>query len=399
MDSGRRGALLVRYDEIGLKGGNRAHFERLLQQNLELALAGAPGLRVQRIRGRVLVRAQADPEQLAQAAARVFGIVSLSSAVETGRSLEEILEAAVERAGRALREEFGGREQVPFRVAANRADKTFPHTSMEVERWLGGRLLEQFPQLAVDLARAQLKVEVDIRHEGVWVFAGRHAGPGGLPVGSMGRALGLLSGGLDSPVAAWLAMRRGLRLELATFYSFPHVGPQFREKALRIGAHLSRWLGRAILHVVPFAAAQEAIRDHCPESYRTVLYRRAMHRIAAQLGRRRRCYAVVTGECLGQVASQTLENLALIEEASDLPVLRPLITYDKQEIIALARRIGTYELSTLPAPDSCTVFQPAAPVIHGKLEEVRAAESALDLQTLTWAAIQGTERLYLPEHR
>lgn len=394
-ESARIGAVLVRYDEIGLKGGNRDAFERRLQENLLRALAGTPDLQVRRLRGRVLLRGAAHPEQLAAAASRVFGVTSVSAAVETARDLEAIAASAEELTARALREDFAGGPRVPFRVAVNRADKTFPLRGMEIERRLGERLLRSFPTLQVNLSAPALRLEVDLRPEGTWVFAGRRPGPGGLPVGSVGRALCLLSGGIDSPAAAWLAMRRGLRLEFAGFYSFPYVGPQWREKLRRIVALLSAWQGRTILHLVPFAAVQEAIRDRGPDRYRTLLYRRSMHRIAHQLARRRRCYALVTGENLGQVASQTLANLGLIEQASELPVLRPVITYDKQEIIRLARQIGSYELSLLPATDACTVFQPEQPILHGKLEEVQAAEAGLDLEALTWDALRRTERLYL----
>lgn len=391
------GALLVRYDEISLKGGNRGLFERLLRQNLERALRGTPGLRVQRIHGRLLVRAAAPPGRLAGAAARVFGVASLSAALEVGRDPEEMYRAAHELTRSALRHEFAGLERVPFRVAVNRADKTFPRRAQDLEREFGRRLLEACPALQVQLDAPLLAVEIDIRHEGQWVFAGRLPGPGGLPVGSLGRAMCLLSGGIDSPVAAWLAMKRGLRLEFASFYSFPHVGPQYREKILRLVQHLSEWHGPSVLHLVPFAPLQEAIRDRCPPAYRTVLYRRAMHRIAAQLAHRRRCHALVTGESLGQVASQTLENMALIEAAADLPVLRPVVTCDKQEIVARARQIGSYELSLLPAPDGCTVFQPDHPVLHGTRDEAAAAEAALDLEALTWDAIRRTERRHFPE--
>jgi thiamine biosynthesis protein ThiI len=213
----------------------------------------------------------------------------------------------------------------------------------------------------------------------------------------MGRVHCLLSGGIDSPVAAWLCMKRGMRVEFVSFYSFPHVGPQSREKMIKLAAELSKWQPRTVLHMVPFADYQTAIRDHCPEPYRTILYRRAMQRIASRIAFRRKGKALVTGESVGQVASQTLENMRVIEDASDLPVLRPLVTYDKVEAIALARKIGTYELSTLPAPDCCTVFQPESPIIYGRVAEAQQAESALDIDSLTTEALKGTERIQFPE--
>jgi len=388
---------VIRYHELGLKGGNRAYFEKRLVENLRHALRGTPELRISRIRGRILVRAGVPVGRLAATAARVFGISSLSPAAECAPLLEDIAATAERVVERALSTHFLGRGEVPFRVSTNRALKSFPGTSQRIDAELGGRLLARFPVLRVDLHHPALELEVDLREEGTWVFAERLPGPGGLPCGVMGRGLCLLSGGIDSPVAAWLSMKRGLRVDFVSFYSFPHVGPQTREKILRQAKLLARWQPRCELHIVPFTAFQEAIRDSCPAPYRTVLYRRAMQRIASRIGSRRKAKALITGESVGQVASQTLENLALIEEASRLPVLRPLVTYDKQETIALARRIGSYEISVLPAPDCCTVFQPSHPVIHGRLDEALAAETALDLDTLVRDAVRGAERLHFPE--
>jgi thiamine biosynthesis protein ThiI len=213
----------------------------------------------------------------------------------------------------------------------------------------------------------------------------------------MGRGFCLLSGGIDSPVAAWEAMKRGIRVEFVSFYSFPHVGPQTREKIIRIATELAKWQPTTVLHIAPFAPYQEAIRRLCPEAYRTVLYRRAMQRIAGRIAGRRKGKAIITGESVGQVASQTLENMAVIQEASRLPVLRPLVTHDKQETITKARRIGTYDLSNLPAPDCCTVFQPESPIIYGKLADALEAEKAIDLDVLTYDAFKGVERIHISE--
>jgi thiamine biosynthesis protein ThiI len=391
------GALIVRYHEIGLKGGNRAFFERKLCENLKAALAGLPRVRTQRIRGRILVRADAPAERMVGPVSRVFGVASLSPAVEIEPDLEQMAATGAELLRRAVQREFAGREAVRFRVRVNRADKGFPMRSQLVERELADRVLPGFPQLCVDLRSPELSLEVDLRQEGTWVFAGRIPGPGGLPVGVMGRVVCLLSGGIDSPVAAWLAMKRGMRVDFVSFYSFPHVGPQTREKLIRQVENLSRWQPTSRLTIVPFAGIQERIRDACPPSYRTVLYRRMMQRIATKVAHRSNAKALVTGESVGQVASQTLENMAVIEHASGLPVLRPLVTMDKHETIALARRIGTYETSNLPAPDCCTVFQPDHPVIHGTLEEALAAEAPLDTDQLMMDAVRGAERLRFPE--
>ena len=415
-------ALLIRYGEIGLKGGNRPLFEQALVRNLRQALADAPDLRIQRLRGRMLVTSAMPAAELALDAQKVFGVTSVSPATEVAPTVEAILNAALQCTENALRVDFGGslqavpdadadaltegegegegagegaqvervcagtKEPVRFRVTVNRAYKRFPVTSYDFAPQVAAHVLPRTGGMKVDLSNPQLELEIDIRQEGAWVFARRLKGPGGLPVGTMGRVHCLLSGGIDSPVAAWLCMKRGMK-----------VGPQSREKIIQLADKLAEWQPNTVLHMVPFADYQTAIRDHCPEPYRTILYRRAMQRIASRIAQRRKGKALVTGESVGQVASQTLENMRVIEEASHYPVLRPLVTYDKVEAVALARKIGTYELSTLPAPDCCTVFQPESPVIYGRLADAIEAESALDLDTLTRDALKGTERIHFPQ--
>ena len=389
--------IVVRYGEISLKGANRSWFERQLMANLKDALRGVPGVEVRRSRGRMFVRADQPAAAWAERAARVFGVESVSPATRVEAEPGALAAAAVEQVAEVLASDFQRPGEVRFRVRVNRADKRFPMSSADLERAIAHQVMPRNPRLKVDLAHAELSLEVDLRDDGCWMFAHRLAGPGGLPVGTVGRAMCLLSGGIDSPVAAWQTMKRGVRVELVSFYSFPYVGPQTREKIVRLAECLAAWQPITQLHLVPFADYQVAIRDHCPAAYRTVLYRRAMQRIATHLAFGRKCRALVTGESLGQVASQTMSNLATIEEASGMPVLRPLIGLDKQEIIARARAIGSYRLSSLPAPDCCTVFQPESPVLHGQVHEARAAEEALDLETLTKDAVRGTERLKFPE--
>jgi|TARA_B100000959_G_scaffold136032_2_gene142940 thiamine biosynthesis protein ThiI len=389
--------LIVRYHEIALKGGNRAMFEKRLDQNLQSALSSFSRVSVRRIRGRMLVQSDTPASRMASAAAKVFGVSSISAAVETEPDLDAIGESARAQVGKILERHYQGRDLVRFRVTSNRADKRFPLSSTEMNGQIGGRILPEFPCLKVSLNDPEVEVEVDLRPEGTWVFSERFRGPGGLPVSSTGRALSLLSGGIDSPVASWLSMKRGMRVDFVSFYSFPHVGPQTRDKIIRQVENLMKWQPRAMLHIVPFAPIQEAIRDFCPATYRTVLYRRAMQRIASKIAKRTKCKVLITGESVGQVASQTLNNLSVIEEASYVPVLRPLITFDKQETIDLAQKIGTFETSNLPAPDCCTVFQPEHPVIYGQIEEAHAAEGPLDLDSLCATAVRETERLHFPE--
>ncbi len=390
-------ALIVRYHEIALKGGNRAMFEKRLERNLRVALKDFDNVQVRRIRGRMLVHADASPSRIEAAAARVFGLSNISTAWEVEPDFAAIAERGKELISEALETQCVGLKEVPFRVSVNRACKAFPHTSIECEREIGNLVVPQFDKLRVNLNAPVLELEVDIRDEGTWVFSGRKPGQGGLPVGVMGRVMCLLSGGIDSPVAAWLSMKRGMRVDFVSFYSYPHVGPRTRDKVIQQVENLAKWQPQSTLHIVPFTEIQEAIRDNCPASYRTVLYRRAMQRIATKLAFRGKSKALITGESVGQVASQTLENIRVIEEASGLPVLRPLVTYDKQEAIDLAIKIGTFETSNLPAPDCCTVFQPEHPVIYGRIEEALAAEAELKLEDMSMDAVRATERLHIPE--
>jgi thiamine biosynthesis protein ThiI len=251
---------------------------------------------------------------------------------------------------------------------------------------------EHEARLLVDLSRPELELEVDLRPHAAYVFATRLPGPGGLPVGTLGKGVCLLSGGIDSPVAAWMCMKRGCAVVFVSFHSFPYIGEASRRKIEHLVERLARFQPRSRLYSVPFTDVQTAIRDTAPEGYRTVLYRRQMQRIAARIARREKAGCLITGESLGQVASQTMENLTCIGAASDLPVLRPLIGFDKQETIDLARRIGTYDTSIVPEPDCCTVFMPKRPVIRGRIDRCEEAEAALPLDELLTAAVEGAER-------
>ncbi|MCA9001128.1 MAG: tRNA 4-thiouridine(8) synthase ThiI, partial [Planctomycetes bacterium] len=272
-----------------------------------------------------------------------------------------------------------------------RRDKRFPMTSIELERAVADAVLPEADLATVRLDHPDYELGIEIRGKENYVFLERIPGPGGLPVGTSGRGLCLLSGGIDSPVAAWLGMRRGLAMGFVSFHSFPYLGEGSKRKVADLARAVTHFQGTAQLFVVPFAEVQESIRDLCPERYRTVLYRRMMGRIASALCRKFSYGVLLTGENLGQVASQTMENMALIGDAADHLILRPLITYDKEEVIDIARKIGTFELSIRPEPDCCTVFQPAAPVIHGKVDDCAQAESVLDLEGLVHRAVENTE--------
>ncbi|MSR47942.1 MAG: tRNA 4-thiouridine(8) synthase ThiI [Planctomycetes bacterium] len=380
-------AALVRYGEIGLKGGNRQEFLDRLARNLRYALQPFAGATVEPLRGRFLARLPGDWSDATAALSRVFGVTSVSPARRIPAEIAAIAEAAAEAAESAC----AATTHATFRAKANRADKRFPQTSIEVERAVGGAVLARVPRLRVDLDSPDLVLGIEIRDEATFLYHERIAGPGGLPVGSTGRALALLSGGIDSPIAAWLAMKRGLALEALFFHSVEFTGFAATEKVKELARLLSRSSPRFALHLVPFSPVQVAIKEACEPSYRTLLYRRMMHRIAVVLARADRQAALVTGDNLGQVASQTLENLALTAAASELPLLRPLLTYDKEETIALARRIGTFEISIRPALDCCTVFQPPRPRIRGDAGDVAREEAALDLERLVADSIAGLE--------
>jgi thiamine biosynthesis protein ThiI len=352
--------------------------------------------RVERRRGRILV----VPERRAEAVARriqdVFGVASVSVATRCERDLDAMASAAIEATSQALLD-HSGESAVPFRVRSSRGDKSFALNSMQLDRELGARVLAAHPRLRVDLDEPKIVVGVDLRDEAAYVFARRMRGHGGLPVGSLGRALALISGGIDSPVAAWLAMKRGLSLAYATFHSQPFIGEPSKKKVIDLVGVLSRFQPRhSRLWIAPFADVQLAVREIGSPSYRTVLYRRMMQRIASRLAAREEATALVTGESLGQVASQTLENLTCIQAAATLPVLRPLISYDKEETVGLARAIGTFEISAVQEPDCCTLFMPDRPVIRGELEVCAELESRLDVQSLVERAFEGAELVSIP---
>ena len=381
--------VIGRYGELWLKGKNRGDFERALQRNVRAALSGIdPEAAVEREHGLLVVHPRAGARSAAARLTEVFGFASLSVARAVPSALADLTAAAHALLAEAL-EGFPRERPVRFRVSTQRADKRFPMTSPEIDRYVAERIPPVLaPRLAVDLEQPELELCLHVRTGTSYVFAERLPGAGGLPVGTVGRAVVLLSGGIDSPVAAWMTMKRGCEAVLLAFHSYPWVGLGFERKVERLAAALARYQPRTRLYLAPLAEIQTAVRDLAPPPYRTVLYRRMMQRIAGRLARAERAGALVTGESLGQVASQTLENLACIEAAGELPVLRPLIGFDKSETIALARRIGTFSISIENEPDCCTVFQPERPVIRGKLALCEEAEAGLDVEGLVTRAFE-----------
>jgi thiamine biosynthesis protein ThiI len=383
--------ILCRYGELFLKAGNRRAFERVLADNARAMLTELPRARVEQTHGRLLVRLPADDaDEAAARLTRVFGLVSLSIArqVEAKADLEAITAIAVDEA-RAV----AARERpASFKIESRRADKRFARTSLEIDRHVGAAV-QASTGLPVDVHTPALRLGIEVGTDVAHVFAGKRDAPGGLPVGASGRALLLLSGGIDSPVAGWLAAKRGLALDAVYFHSPPYVGEKSRDKVLALGKQLARWQALRSVTVVPFTGVQKRLRDAGPAELAVVLYRRMMMRIADAIGDKLEIAALVTGENLGQVASQTIENLTAIEAAARRVVLRPLVTYDKVETTALARRIGTYETSILPFEDCCSLFVPAHPATRARAQDAERVEDKLDVAAEIAEAVGGSERI------
>lgn len=382
-------ALLVRYGELTLKGNNRDQFISRLRRNITRQVASISPVKIELLLSRMLVIPERRSDEVGRKLQDVIGIKSISPVWKAPLETEAIVALARNVLRDALTE-FGDRP-ITFRVETKRGWKGFPHTSTEFDRIVGDRVLTGASHIRVQLDDPDLTLGIDLRPDGAYVFARRLAGLGGLPVGASGRGLCLLSGGIDSPVAAWMVMRRGMWLSHVTFHSYPYIGEASKQKVIGLARELARYQPSARLYVVPFTECQTAIRDGAPESYRTVLYRRMMQRIGAQLCAKYDMKALVTGESLGQVASQTIENLTCIGAATELPVLRPLVGMDKDETITLARRIGTFELSNVQEPDCCTVFMPTRPIIHGRLDLCEQVESELDIAGLVERAMSAVE--------
>ncbi|MBD5559554.1 MAG: tRNA 4-thiouridine(8) synthase ThiI [Clostridia bacterium] len=384
--------LLLRYGEIHLKGLNRPHFEKLLRDAVRRALTPYPQAKVSRGTGRFYVTGLEDSELPGAEAAlrRVFGLHSFSEAVETEKTddLLPLKEALAEMAREWMRRE--GRETATFKVETKRADKRFPATSMQISADIGGYVLEHVPGMTVDVHDPDLRLYAEVR-EKCYGYTGIIPGAGGLPPRSSGRAMLLLSGGIDSPAAGYLIAKRGVELHAVHFHSFPFTSEQARQKVVDLARILSSMTGPITLNVVPFTEIQTKIHTDCPPEMMVLIMRRFMMRIAAALAGAQECAALVTGESIGQVASQTLASLRVTDCVADMPVFRPLIGFDKLDIIALAESIGTYETSILPYEDCCTVFVPKHPLTNPHEDRIAKAESVLPIDELVQKAVAGTE--------
>ena len=369
---------LLKLGEVVLKGLNRRSFEDKLLSNVRRRLRGCGSFQVYLRQSTIYVEPQGecDMEAAWEACRQVFGVVSIARAVPC----EKTVEAITDTAEKYLASEFANAKS--FKVESKRADKSYYLNSIQVSQEVGGELAERFPSVAVDVHNPDLTVYVEIREKAAYVHSPAVPGAGGLPVGMGGRAVSLLSGGIDSPVSSWMMARRGVELEMVHFVSPPYTSQQAQDKVLELAHLLTGYCGRLVVHIVPFTKIQEEIRKNCPEEYFTLIMRRFMMRLAQAVARKIGAKALVTGESLGQVASQTMLALGTTDDVCEMPVLRPLIGMDKVEIIRIARQIGTFDTSILPYEDCCTVFTPRHPCTRPKLEDVRAAEAALDVDAL-----------------
>ncbi len=373
--------LMVRYGEIFLKGLNRPYFIRSLVRKIRYALRGQ-GTQVWVHDGRILVDGIQDMETVIERVTHVFGVHSVCPAVEMPK---EDFDAVCAQAVRMMAPLKG-----TFRVSARRSDKRYPLNSPAINAEMGGRILESNGNLRVNIHDPDHVMNVEIRDQ-AYLYVRVIPGVGGMPVGTNGNATLLLSGGIDSPVAGWMIAKRGVQINAVHFHSYPYTSEQAREKVLDLARKLSFSCCGIKVHIVPFTEIQLQIRDKCPEEYSTLLMRRFMMRIAERIARRTESGALITGESIGQVASQTMEALSSTDAVVSMPVFRPLIGFDKSEIIEIARRIDTYELSSLPYEDCCTVFTPKHPATRPKLEKVEEAERPLDVESLIEDALKSVE--------
>lgn len=381
--------ILVRYGEIGLKGRNRSQFVDQLVRNLRRALAGLGDFRLVATYGRIYIEGESSQldGEVHRAVARTFGVVSFSPAQRIPADLDAICAAAAEELAAAKRRG----PVTTFKIEARRPDKRFPIDSMQLNRQVGAYVAKAHPDVAVDVHRPDVAISVEVRSEGALLSSWVMPGPGGLPVGSSSKALLLLSGGIDSPVAGWLAAKRGIALEAVHFHSFPFTSERSLQKVRDLCRRLALYVGPIPLHVVHFTEVQKALQKGIPDSYGITLMRRFMLRISERVAAQRQALALVTGESVGQVASQTLESMVAINDVTTLPVLRPLVAMDKMEIIERARAIGTYETSILPYEDCCTLFVPERPQTKPRLDAVRRVEVSLDVDSLVDEAVRRTE--------
>lgn len=380
--------ILVRYGELALKGKNRAQFEKKLEQNIRFAVSGAPNCKVKRTFGRIMIELHGEPPTTVMEPLRhVFGISSFSLAMKAANKEEEIKETALQ----AFLQQSGAKKT--FKVNARRSYKPFPISSQEMNQRIGGYVLKNTDHVTVDVHHPDVEINVEIREQGTFITCGRIEGAGGLPVGTAGKVMLMLSGGIDSPVAGYLALKRGAELEAVHFHSPPYTNERARKKVEDLTSVLTTFGGPVTLHVVPFTELQKAIHANIPSNYAMTIMRRMMLRITERIAEKRGIKALANGESLGQVASQTLESMHTINEVTNMPILRPLVTMDKQEVIDISDKIGTYPISILPYEDCCTIFLPSDSVTKPRRDKAARFEQAFDFEPYMEEAVENTEMM------
>ena len=382
--------ILLKLGEVVLKGLNRRSFEDKLMSNIRRRLQHCGKFQVVSRQSTIYVEPAGEGCDMEEAYAlckRVFGVIAVTRARPCPKDKDAMVSCAKSYLGDQLA------KAKTFKVETKRSDKHFSMNSMEISQYVGGALHDAYPHLKVDVHDPELCVHVEVREKAAYVHGPSEPGAGGLPIGMGGKAVSLLSGGIDSPVASWMIAKRGVQLELVHFFSPPYTSQQAKEKVIALARELTPWCGRMTLSIIPFTEIQEEIRRACPEDHFTLIMRRFMMRLAERVARRTGCKALVTGECLGQVASQTMDALTVSDDACAMPVLRPVIGMDKEEIVRLSRKIGTFETSILPYEDCCTVFTPRHPRLRPVLGELEHAEAALDVEAMVQEAVAGIERI------
>lgn len=380
--------ILLKYGEISLKGLNRPVFEKKLLSNISSALASLGKFSIRCSQSTIYVEPMEediDIDLTLERLSKVFGIVNICPAVKCGKTMEEIEKATVE----ALKSQ--DTEGKTFKVEAKREDKQFPMNSPQICKHMGGVILKNVKGLSVDVHNPDILVQIEIRKE-AYIFTKKIKGASGMPVGTAGKATLLLSGGIDSPVAGWMISKRGVVLEAVHFHSHPYTSDRAKEKVIDLAKIISVYTGEIKLHIVPFTDIQLDIIDKCPKEYLTIIMRRIMMRIAEKISRENGCQALITGESIGQVASQTMESLACTDNAVNIPVFRPCIGMDKEEIVTISKKIESYETSILPYEDCCTIFVPKHPKTKPTIAEIEEAEKALtDIEAMIEKSIAERE--------
>lgn len=383
---------LLKLGEIVLKGANRRTFEDKLKQNARRRMACFGNFKVYIMQSALYIEPQDDACDLDgawEACGTLFGIASMCRCRACDKTLDAIFHAVTEYLGDDLA------NAKSFKVESKRSDKAFPLNSIQISQEIGGRIAEAYPHVAVDVHDPDYLVNIEVRDFAAYVHGPALPGAGGLPTGTGGRAALLLSGGIDSPVAGYMIAKRGVEIEAIHFFSYPYTSERAKEKVLSLGRLLARYSGTFKIHIVPFTKIQMEIHEKTPDEMGTIMMRRFMMRIAERIAVRRKCQALITGESVGQVASQTMESLICTDAVVNMPIFRPVIGMDKVEIIDIANKIGTYETSIEPYEDCCTVFTPRRPVTHPRLDKVEAAEAAMDIDGLIAEALAGVETIVL----